>query len=336
VGDGTFSFGAPGFGAPLGTNFSASFPAAGDLDGNGSPDVVIANGTSIQVALNTFGHPPLLAQLLTDTTFVVGGATKVTGTVSLGGPAPAGGAVVTLSSSNPAAFFPNGKTVKIPAKAISTSFAISTKAVATTTTVTIGAAYHATKLSTQINVLPPFTLASVSVAPASLIGMFGGDGTIGTVTLSGPASNGTVVNLASANQSLVTVPAGVAFTPGASTATFPMSAFHVAADTSVVVSATLGATTRNSTVTVRKETATVVITKAEYVVKKGLLNIEATSTDRVVNLQVFNPNTGALIGSIPLVNVGKFSGQINVTGGLTSVAAQSGIGGLSIATVAQK
>jgi hypothetical protein len=55
-----------------------------------------------------------------------------------------------------------------------------------------------------------------------------------------------------------------------------------------------------------------------------------------VNLQVFNPNTGALIGSIPLVNVGKFSGQINVTGGLTSVAAQSGIGGLSIATVAQK
>jgi hypothetical protein len=37
-GDGTFSFGAPGFGAPFGTPVIAAFPAVGDLDRNGSPD----------------------------------------------------------------------------------------------------------------------------------------------------------------------------------------------------------------------------------------------------------------------------------------------------------
>jgi hypothetical protein len=94
--------------------------------------------------------------------------------------------------------------------------------------------------------------------------------------------------------------------------------------------------TQSSLVAVRKETATVTVTKAEYVVSKGQLSVEASSTDRVASLQVFNANTGALVGTIPLVNVGKFVGQLHVTGSLTSVAAQSSVGGLSIAAVVQK
>jgi hypothetical protein len=166
--------------------------------------------------------------------------------------------------------------------------------------------------------------------------MFGGDAAVGTVMLSSLAANGTVVNLASANAAVLTVPASVTFTPGAKTATFPVSALHVAADTSVLVSASLGATTQSSTVTVRKETATVVVTKAEYVVSKGQLTVEASSNDRVASLQIFNVNTGALVGTIPLVNVGKFVGQLHVTGSFTSVAAQSSVEGLSIAAVTQK
>jgi hypothetical protein len=336
LGDGTFGFGALGFGAAFGTSFTASFPAAGDLDGNGSPDIVIANGSAILVALNTFGHPPLLAQLTTDTTFVVGGATTVTGTVSLGGPAPAGGAIVILASSNVAASFPNGKTVKIPAGGITAGFPVATSAVTASTPVAISATYQSTKLTTQINVVAPFTVASISAAPASLVGMFGGDTGIGSVTLSGPASNGTVVALSSGNPAILAVPASVAFVPGAKTATFPISALHVAADTSVAVSASLGAVKVSATVTVRKETATIIVTKAEYLVKKGQVNVEATSTDRVVSLQVFNPTTGALVGTLPLVNVGKFVGHFNVTGSFTSAAVQSSVGGLSIATVTQK
>ena len=336
VGDGTFTLGAPGFGAPFGSVIISSFPVAGDFDGNGSPDIAIATGTGILVALNTFGHPALMAQLSTDATFVVGGVTTVTGTISLGGPAPTGGALVSLTSSNPAAFFPNGNSVKIPAGTVTAEFTISTNAVTASTPVTIAANYHFTRLTTPLHVVAPVTLTSVSVAPVSLIGMFGGDAAVGTVKLGGPAPNGTVVNLTSANVKALTVPLSVAFKPGATTATFAVSAQHVAADTPVVVSANLGTTTRTGTVTVRKETATVVITKAEYVVKKGLLNIEANSNDRVASLQIFNPTTGAMLGTIPIVNVGKFGGQVDVTGTLTSVAAQSGVGGLSISSVAQK
>jgi hypothetical protein len=334
VGDGTFSFGAAGFGAPFGVPVKASFPAAGDFDGNGSPDIAIANGTGILVALNTFGHPALLAQLTTDNTFVVGGVTSITGTVSLGGPAPVAGATVALASSNVAATLP--RTVRVPAGTVSANFTISTNAVTVSTPVTITATDHFTKLTTKINVVPPSTLASVSVNPGSLIGLFGGNPAVGTVTLSGPAPNGTVVKLATANSAVVTVPANVAFAPGARTSTFPIKAQHVAVDTSVAVSATLGAITRSSTMTVDRETATVAVTKAEYVAKKSLLTVEATSTDRVANLQMFNPSTGAILGNLQLVNVGKFTGQVLVAGGITSVAVQSSLGGLTIVPVSQK
>jgi hypothetical protein len=56
----------------------------------------------------------------------------------------------------------------------------------------------------------------------------------------------------------------------------------------------------------------------------------------VPSLQIFNANTGVLVGTIPLVNVGKFVGQLHVTGGVTSVAVQSSVGGLAIAAVVQK
>jgi hypothetical protein len=335
-GDGTFGFGALGFGAARGTDIGTAFAAVGDLDHNGSPDLVIANRDVVLVALNTYGHPPLLAQLTTDMTFLVGGATTVTGTVSLGAPAPTGGASITLTSSNLAATFPGGKTVKIPAGGVTATFAIATKAVTASTPVTISAKYQFTKLATQINVLPSFTIETVSVAPARLIGMFGGDAAVGTVTLSGSASNGTVVNLASANSAILTVPASVAFTPGANTATFPITARHVPANTSVAITGILGANTRGGSVSVLRETATIIVTKAEYIAKKGLVNVEATSTDRVSTLQIFNPSTGLLVGTLPLVNVGKFVGQINVTGSFPSLAAQSSVGGLAIANVTQK
>jgi large repetitive protein len=328
-GDGTFTFGAPGFGA-------SAFPAVGDLDHNGSPDVVIANGSSILVALNTFGHPPLLAQLLTSATFVVGGTTTATGTVSLGGPAPAAGALVTLTSNSPAASFPNGNSVTIPANAVTSHFTIAIHAVTASTPVTISATYQSTKLTTRLTVVPPSTLTSVSTDPVSLFGMFGGNPAVGMVTLSGPAANGTVVSLTSANPAALKLPASVALAPGATTATFAISAQHVTTEASVAISGTLGTTTSSTTVTVRKETATIAVTKAEYVVSKGQLTLEATGTDRVGSLQIFNANSGVLVGQIPLVNVGKFSGKLHVTGTFTSVAAQSSVGGLSIAPVAQK
>ncbi len=119
LGDGTgmYTLATTGFGFSLDGKDLVGYPAfsaAGDLDHNGSPDIVIAAGTGILVARNTYGNPPLLAQMSLSSSTVVGG-TQVTGTVSLGAPAPIGGASVTLASSSASATFPNGKTVIIPA-----------------------------------------------------------------------------------------------------------------------------------------------------------------------------------------------------------------------------
>jgi hypothetical protein len=87
--------------------------------------------------------------------------------------------------------------------------------------------------------------------------------------------------------------------------------------------------------------------KAEYVVKKGQLTVQATSTNIepvgsavVPSLQVYNASTGALIGIIRVANInngiGTFTGAFNVSSSLTSVAVQDFAGGVAIAAVAQK
>jgi hypothetical protein len=64
--------------------------------------------------------------------------------------------------------------------------------------------------------------------------------------------------------------------------------------------------------------------------------VEATSTDRVSSLQVYNATTGVFVGSIPLTGRNTFKGQLLVTGTFTSVAVQSSVGGLAIGQVSQK
>jgi hypothetical protein len=243
---------------------------------------------------------------------------------------------VTLASSSTTATFPNGKTVLIPAGSQSANFTVSTASVTASTAVTITGLYNTIKQSARFTIVPPSSIVSVSISPASLIGLYGGGAATGTVTLTGAAADGTVVTLSSSLPSTATVPASVSVPSGSKTATFPVSAFNVSATTSAVVSATLQGTTKTGTVTVLKENSTVTITKAEYTVSKSTLLVEATSNDRVATLQVYNSVTGKLIGNIPLVNVGKFSGQLAVTGTLTSVAVQSSVGGVAVGSVKQK
>jgi len=324
--------------------FGDGFTIAGDLDGNGSADIVLAGNDRtgdatrrILVALNTSGHPPLLAQLTTSSAFPVGGGPAMTGTVSLGGAAPAAGSSIALLSSSPAVSFPNGRTVLIPAGLTSATFPVATSAVSVPTPVTISASNRATTLTTQITVLKPPSLASISIAPGSLFGQFGGDPAVGTVTLTSPASEGITINLVSAKPSVLSVgvPA-VTMAPGASTATFPVRAEVVAADTPVAVSGSFQGTTRSATVTVLKELASVAITKSQYTVKNSNLQVEATSSKPVANLQVYNAATGAFLGNIPVAGGGKYVGQLFVTGVLTSIAVQSSVGGLATASVPNK
>jgi len=209
-----------------------------------NPAVLIFEQSSVAPVLS-------LSSLALNPTSVIGGNSS-TGTVTLSGPAPAGGAQITLSSSNTAAASVPSS-VAIPAGATSATFTVSTSSVALSTAVTISASYGGVSKAASLTVTaappPPPTLAALTLNPASVVG--GAQSSTGTVTLSGPApAGGATVALSSSNTAAVRVPTSVAVAAGATSATFTVSTSAVAASTTVTVSASYGAISRSASLTV--------------------------------------------------------------------------------------
>jgi uncharacterized repeat protein (TIGR03803 family) len=93
---------------------------------------------------------PALTGLTLAPSVVVGGQSS-TGAVTLAWPAPSGGAVVALSSSN-STVASAPATVTVPAGSTIASFVVSTKPVKRTKTTTITASYNGSSLSTTLTV----------------------------------------------------------------------------------------------------------------------------------------------------------------------------------------
>src|SRR5437899_1937718 len=130
-----------------------------------------------------------LSSLTVNPASVVGGNSS-TGTVTLSGPAPTGGAQVALSSSNTtAARVP--ASVTVAAGATSATFNVGTSAVSASSPVTIRVAYagvtRPASLTVQPAPPPAVTLSSLALNPTSVVG---GNSSTGTVTLSGAAPAG--------------------------------------------------------------------------------------------------------------------------------------------------
>ena len=94
--------------------------------------------------------PPTVSSLTLNPNSVVGGVQSSTGTVTLTGPAPAGGAQVTLSSSNASASVPSSVTV--PAGSSSATFTVNTSPVLISASATISASYNNTTQSATLTV----------------------------------------------------------------------------------------------------------------------------------------------------------------------------------------
>ncbi|MDR3689869.1 MAG: PQQ-binding-like beta-propeller repeat protein [Fimbriimonas sp.] len=176
----------------------------------------------------------------------VTGGLNSTGTVTLNGPATSGGVVVSLSSnSTSVASVP--KSVTVPSGQASATFTIATTSVTALKTVTIGASYNGTNLTASLTVNSP-TVASIAVNPSDLSG---GTPATGTVTLSGPAPKGGIVVKLASNKTQATVPASVSIAAGKSSATFTVKTVAVASLTVATLSATLGALTDTTTLTIK-------------------------------------------------------------------------------------
>src|SRR3954467_4765834 len=196
--------------------------------------------------------PPATLTNLDVNPATVAGGDPSSGTVILSVGAPNGGAVVSLSSSNPFVAGVPGS-VTVPATGFTGTFGITTSTVSASTTVTITASYNGNTRTATLTVTPqgpppPPTLQSLSLSPSSVTG---GNSGGGTVTLSaGAPSGGAVVALSSSNPSVASVPASVTVGAGATIWGFNLSTSSVSASTAVTISATYSGTTRTATLTV--------------------------------------------------------------------------------------
>jgi hypothetical protein len=165
------------------------------------------------------------------------------GTVTLTGPAPAGGVVVNLSASS---WVVDGyPTVTVPAGATSANFTIWAAPVSANTPVNITASYLGSSKTAAMTVT--IGLNSISFNPASVKG---GNTSQGTVTLTGPApAGGVVVNLSADTWVVdgyptVTVPAG------ATSANFTIWTAVVSVNTPATIYGTYAGVTKSNILTV--------------------------------------------------------------------------------------
>lgn len=187
---------------------------------------------------------------LTLTPTSVQGGIGSTGTVRISGPAPSGGAMVTLVSDNSAAVVP--ASVTVGTGATSANFNVVTNPVASSTTANISATYDTT-VSAPLTITPP-SLTSVTLNPTTVNG---GSSSNGTVTLSGAApTGGLAVVLSSSNTNVAQTPTSVTVAAGNVTATFTVTTSAVATNSTATITATLGSVHAGATLTVNAVTST--------------------------------------------------------------------------------
>jgi hypothetical protein len=200
------------------------------------------NGAALNADMTVF---PLLGQVLFSGN--VPGGTPATGTVHLNGAAPSGGAVVALSSANTSlATVPASVTVS--AGQTSATFTANTSPVTQTTSVTISASFAGRTVTTPLFLVVSKGVSSVTLNPSSVVGPASSTGTV-TLRSAAPTGNA-VVNLATSNSVLATVPFSVVVPSGQVSATFTVNAAQVTTTTTAVISATYENVTQSATLTI--------------------------------------------------------------------------------------
>jgi photosystem II stability/assembly factor-like uncharacterized protein len=239
----------------------------------------VAANTSVTVTATAFGVSKT-ASLAVKTnapvklTFVPSstrGGNTSTGTVVISCPAPAGGAVVSLTSSLPGvAAVPASFT--IPAGTTQRNFTVTTSVVSVGTTVEITATYNGKFIKGTLTVLPQLYPNNHTFRPnPACANSF----SVGTVTLNAAApAGGVTVALGSSNTTVATVPASVFIPGGALSANYTVTTKDVPIETAVTISATYAGVNKPGTLKIKASQLTsCVITPANV---KGGTNVTLT------------------------------------------------------------
>lgn len=189
----------------------------------------------------------LALQSLTVSPSSFAGACKTSvGKVTLSAPAPAGGAVVTLSTSNPAATVP--ASVTVPAGATTTQFTVTGTAVSSPQNGGVTATYKEVSKSAVLTVRP-IGVAGLTVSPNPVTGPAMAQG---KVTLECPAGAGGVVVTLTTSNGQVAKPAvpSLRVPAGSTTASFAVLTSDVSVESSANLRATAAGTAKSVKVTV--------------------------------------------------------------------------------------
>jgi hypothetical protein len=271
---------------------------------------------------------------LSQSSVVAGESVQVT--VTLNQPAPASGALVNLAGvvNSSAVTFQMPQNVMVAEGDTSASFTVSTGATTLTNftrpaILDIQAAFGDTTQTALLAVAPPLSLTSLSVAPGNVTGA---TNVTGTVILSGPAPAGGALVMLSSNNAAASVPASVLVSAGATSASFNVQTNTVTTFVTVTLTATYGTipSTQTARLTVAPPPAavdTVSIQKADYVVSKKQLTVQASSTSQTVTLTVTSTATGEVVGVLTNKGAGSYAGTFPLAASPQNITVTSDLGG---------
>jgi thermitase len=198
---------------------------------------------ALQAALQMENTPTVSQLTLSPTSVTAGGAAR--GTVVLSRPAGAGGAVVELRSSNPSLAWCAAQ-ITIPQGQTTGAFDIGTAANGAGSATITASAGGASRMAT-LQVVSPFRVQSVSVAPTTVVG--GQNATL-TVRLTAPAPTGGVQVSLNSDASQASLPATVLVPAGQSSASVQVATSPVAQRVRVTLTAALNGSQTSATLTV--------------------------------------------------------------------------------------
>lgn len=172
------------------------------------------------------------------------GSLSSTGTVMLSGPAPAGGLLVKLTNSSPAAIVP--QTVTVPAGSTSATFKATTIVVGTQSVANVSATANGATVTGALTINPPNVL-SLTLKPTSVKG---GSASTGTVTIAVAAPKGGLTISLSSNVAQATVPTSVTIAAGKTTATITVKTVKVAKQTVATITASDPGSSKTASLTI--------------------------------------------------------------------------------------
>jgi hypothetical protein len=208
-----------------------------------TPVTLTATLNSGQASVQFNVLPPSLKSITLTPATISGGA-QGGAIVMLNGQAPAGGAVVDMSSDSASAMPPALATV--PAGSYSVTVALPTNTVAANTLANISATWNGASVQSPLTITPQGQPASIALSPASVSGI---TSSFATVTMAAPSATDQIFQISSNNAAAALTANSVTIPAGSTTGGFFINAAAVSTQTLATISVSGGGVTRSATLT---------------------------------------------------------------------------------------